>query len=144
RTIVLASLVGVACAAAPEEARVRERVEKIRASDTEDWRRIPWTRSLLDAAAAARKEGRPMFVFSHEGNIDTGRCCNGARDMRVSSPSDARIIRLVSRNFVPAWLSRDRYQLEAVPREEQALVARIDADRKKKALEGGAVCVYLV
>jgi hypothetical protein len=61
-------------AATPEEDRIAQRVEKIRKSDTETWRRIPWTATLLDASRAAAKERRPMFVFSHEGNIDTGRC----------------------------------------------------------------------
>ena len=53
---------------------VRQRVRRIKASDVDAWRRIPWTDSLAGAAAAAKKEGRPLFVFSHEGNIDTGRC----------------------------------------------------------------------
>src|SRR5437773_2383485 len=64
--------------------------------------------------------------------------------MRVSSLSDDRVIALVSRHFVPGWLSRDRYQMEKPAREEQDLVARIDADRLRKKLEGGAVCVYIV
>jgi hypothetical protein len=62
--------------------------------------------------------------------------------MRVSSLSDDRVIRLVSAHLVPAWLSRDRYQLPDAPREERELVAKIDADRRKK--KGGAVCVYIV
>jgi hypothetical protein len=53
---------------------VQKRVRFIRASDTEAWRRIPWAASLSAAAAAGRREGRPLFVFSHDGNIDTGRC----------------------------------------------------------------------
>ena len=64
--------------------------------------------------------------------------------MRVSSLSDERIIRRLSRYFVPAWVSRDHYQLDSSDREEQAFVAKIDADRRKKKLEGGAVCVYIV
>lgn len=64
--------------------------------------------------------------------------------MRVSSLSDARILALVSRYFVPVWLSRDHYQLRPPDRDEQALVARIDADRRRKRLPGGAVCVYVV
>src|SRR5262245_9314586 len=64
--------------------------------------------------------------------------------MRVSSLSDERIIKLVSSHFVPAWLSRDHYQMADPPREERELVARIDADRHKKKLEGGSVCVYIV
>jgi hypothetical protein len=65
---------GVALAGPPELEQVRERAKRLRDSDTEGWRRIPWEPSLMDAARAARREGRPMFVFTHDGNIDTGRC----------------------------------------------------------------------
>jgi hypothetical protein len=64
--------------------------------------------------------------------------------MRVSSLSDERIIRLVSRHFVPVWVSRDNYQLSPPPKAEQDLVAAIDASRQRKRLEGGTVCVYIV
>jgi hypothetical protein len=76
RSVAILSLfaAGWALAATPEEERVHQRVESICGSDTDAWRRIPWTATLLDAARAAGKEARPMFVFSHEGNIDTGRC----------------------------------------------------------------------
>jgi hypothetical protein len=53
---------------------VRRRVAAIRGSDTEAWRRIPWTATVAVAVQLARHEGRPMFLFSHDGNIDTGRC----------------------------------------------------------------------
>ena len=53
---------------------VRRRVEAIRKSDTDTWRRIPWSAGLPAADRLARREGRPMFVFTHDGNIDTGRC----------------------------------------------------------------------
>lgn len=39
-----------------------------------DWTRIPWTRSLLDARQTSRDEDRPVFLFSLDGNIETGRC----------------------------------------------------------------------
>jgi hypothetical protein len=64
--------------------------------------------------------------------------------MRVSSLSDERIISLVSRYFVPVWISRDRYQLDPPSKAERELLARIDADRHRKRLEGGSVCVYIV
>src|SRR5262245_59997997 len=64
--------------------------------------------------------------------------------MRVSSLSDERIVKLISTYFVPAWLSRDRYQMGQPNREEQQLVRAIDADRHRKKLEGGSVCVYVV
>jgi hypothetical protein len=57
-----------------DDAWVTTRVREIRESDTEDWRKIPWSASLLDAAKLAKEEQRLMFIFSHDGNIDTGRC----------------------------------------------------------------------
>jgi hypothetical protein len=74
---LLAVVAGSVLHGEPAERRedwVHRRVRAINASDTEAWRRIPWAASLTAAAAAAKKEGRPLFVFSHEGNIDTGRC----------------------------------------------------------------------
>lgn len=71
---VLLALSPLALGAERGEEWVTKRVRAIRASDTDAWRKIPWAGSLADAARAAGKEGRPMFVFSHEGNIDTGRC----------------------------------------------------------------------
>ncbi len=52
----------------------RQRVAAIRKSDTDDWRRIPWSATVPEAVRLARREGRPLFLFSHDGNIDTGRC----------------------------------------------------------------------
>src|SRR5262245_39832269 len=63
--------------------------------------------------------------------------------MRVSSLSDERIIDLISRHFVPVWISRDRYQMEKMEREELLLLGKIDQSRLTKKLEGGAVCVYV-
>jgi hypothetical protein len=74
RSVTFAVLLAAVAAALPEEERIRARVEKIRKGDTDAWRRIPWASSLAGAAATAKEEARPMFVFSHEGNIDTGRC----------------------------------------------------------------------
>jgi hypothetical protein len=64
--------------------------------------------------------------------------------MRVSSLSDDRVISVVSRHFVPAWLSRDRYQQDKIDPDEKKLVGRIDDSRHEQKLEGGAVCVYIV
>src|SRR5437588_751767 len=64
--------------------------------------------------------------------------------MRVSSLSDKRVLRLVSRYFVPAWLSRDHYQLGPAPEAERREMERIDRDRQKRGLVGGNVCVFVV
>jgi hypothetical protein len=75
--LLVLPLAGLLFAQAPaprNEEWVRQRVRRIMASDTDAWRRIPWVGSLSGAAEAGRKEDRPLFVFSHDGNIDTGRC----------------------------------------------------------------------
>jgi hypothetical protein len=64
--------------------------------------------------------------------------------MRVSSLSDERVIRLISKYFVPVWVSRDSYQLDPRNKEEQAELERIDAERHKRGLEGGTVCVFVL
>lgn len=64
--------------------------------------------------------------------------------MRVSSLSDERVIRLISNYFVPAWLSRDSYQLDPRNKKEQAELERIDGERHKRGLEGGTVCVFIL
>jgi len=64
--------------------------------------------------------------------------------MRVSSLSDERVIRLISKYFVPVWVSRDNYQLDPRNKDEQAELERIDAERHKRGLEGGTVCVFVL
>lgn len=70
----LALLTAVATAAERSDDWVSKRVREIRESDTDAWRKIPWADDLLAASAAAKKHERLMFIFSHDGNMDTGRC----------------------------------------------------------------------
>ena len=77
RSALLTALLAAGVAAGQEgwdEARVAKQVEKIKTSDTEAWKRLPWVPSLVAAKEAARKEGRPIFLFTLDGNLDTGRC----------------------------------------------------------------------
>jgi hypothetical protein len=61
-------------AADPDEAWVKGEVRRLRESDSNAWKRIPWTASLMEARAASSAEGRPLLFFSYEGNLETGRC----------------------------------------------------------------------
>src|SRR3954453_16383319 len=64
--------------------------------------------------------------------------------MRVSSLSEETVIALLTRYFVPAWLSRDRYQLEPAPPAEREEMRRLDRERQRRGLKGGSVVVFLV
>jgi hypothetical protein len=35
---------------------------------------IGWARSILAAENLAKQNGRPVFLFTHDGRINTGRC----------------------------------------------------------------------
>jgi hypothetical protein len=71
---LLAGPIVVGSAAEHSEEWVRDTVRRIKDSDTKGWRQIPWTASLLDARRSAKKENLPIFLFTHDGNIDSGRC----------------------------------------------------------------------
>jgi hypothetical protein len=57
-----------------DEAAVRKQIERIKDSEVNAWRKIPWTPSLLAARRASEREKRPIFLFTYDGNIATGRC----------------------------------------------------------------------
>jgi hypothetical protein len=73
--LFLAALaVTAASAVERDEASVRKQIERIKASEPNGWRKIPWTASLLAARRASASEKQPIFLFTHDGNIETGRC----------------------------------------------------------------------
>jgi hypothetical protein len=53
---------------------IKQRVCEIKDSDTTAWRKIPWTASLLEARKLSAAEDKPIFLFTLDGNMDTGRC----------------------------------------------------------------------
>lgn len=57
-----------------DEAAIRKRIERIKENDVNAWRKIPWTTSLLAARRTSEREKQPIFLFTYDGNIETGRC----------------------------------------------------------------------
>jgi hypothetical protein len=53
---------------------VHERVERVKNSEPTGWTKIPWTGSILEARRLSKAENHPIFLFTHDGNIETGRC----------------------------------------------------------------------
>lgn len=53
---------------------VAAQVRAIRESDTAGWDRIPWVASLLEARRLSAREQQPVFLFTLDGNLETGRC----------------------------------------------------------------------
>jgi hypothetical protein len=61
-------------AAERDEIAIRKQIERIKDSEVNAWRKIPWTASLLAARHASEREKQPVFLFTYDGNIETGRC----------------------------------------------------------------------
>ena len=57
-----------------DEAWVAQRVRQVKESDATGWQKIPWVASLADARRVSGAEDKPVFLFTHDGNIETGRC----------------------------------------------------------------------
>ena len=77
RGAAVALALGAALAAPAAEhdgAWVESQVRAVKQSDTTAWKRIPWAGSLLAARRASRAEGVPVFLFTYDGNLETGRC----------------------------------------------------------------------
>ncbi len=79
RSVLLAAL---ACflaqpatrAAGPDESWIKKRVDYVKRAEINGWRKIPWVSTMLEARRLSAREKKPVFLFSHDGNIETGRC----------------------------------------------------------------------
>ncbi len=72
--LVAALAVTIVSAAAGDEVAIRKQIERIKAREVNGWRKIPWTPSLLAARRISEREKQPIFLFTYDGNIETGRC----------------------------------------------------------------------
>ena len=64
--------------------------------------------------------------------------------MRVGPLSDDKIIDLLSKYFVPVWLSNDHFQMAGPSDAEQEEVQRIYRERVRRHLDSGTVCVVVL
>jgi hypothetical protein len=61
-------------AAEPTADWIHQRVEQVKTSEPTAWKKIPWVASLLEARRLSQAENHPVFLFTHDGNLETGRC----------------------------------------------------------------------
>ena|SRR5450432_1953506 len=129
---VTGTLVAFMAAAVPDdnhlvdwvEKRVRE-LQPSRSERTID--QIGWASGILEAQRLARTHNGPVFLFTYDGRIETGRCCGGAFALRAGPLSDIRVISLLNSSFVPVSAPNQDYVAAEgkAPRAEKAERARI-------------------
>jgi hypothetical protein len=83
-TVLLVLSAAVAAPAAGQEKKLADAdllrwvdaAVKERLPSPEDRRfdEIGWARDIRDALSLARKHGRPVFLFTHDGRMNLGRC----------------------------------------------------------------------
>src|SRR5262249_58615919 len=68
--LVLTTLCAVALSADGRDAKwINQRIQRIKQSDSTAWKSIPWAASLSEARELSQKEQRPVFLFTHDGNL---------------------------------------------------------------------------
>lgn len=74
---VLSSPALIATRAADEDVAtwVNDQIKSLQPTPSEKhFDEIGWVRSIVQAEKLAREHNRPVFLFTFNGNIDTGRC----------------------------------------------------------------------
>jgi hypothetical protein len=57
-----------------DAAWVAQRVRTLMDAPPQAWTQIPWAGSLAEARRLAEQENRPIFLFTEDGDMSTGRC----------------------------------------------------------------------
>jgi len=95
---------------------------------------IGWARDLRTALRLAGESGRPVFLVSTSGRIETGRASASATNLRASAFSNDRVIGLLNGCYVPAYVASADYAPDGrAPAEEKAVLGRI----RRRAAEAG-------
>jgi hypothetical protein len=58
----------------PGPAEVADSIDRLRPARPMHWTSIPWVDSLVQARQAGGREGCPVFLFTLDGNLASGRC----------------------------------------------------------------------
>ncbi len=59
---------------ADEVEAIRKAIDRVKQSADRRWEKIPWQASLVEARKTSTAEKRPIFLFTLEGNVASGRC----------------------------------------------------------------------
>ena len=82
RPMIAAALLSAAAASADdpatrgeELARVEQRIQQMQITAEERrFDEIGWAGGIREAIRLARAQGRPVFLFTHDGHMNVGRC----------------------------------------------------------------------
>jgi hypothetical protein len=60
--------------ATDEVEAIRQAIERVRNSADRRWEQIPWVPTLIEARKRSAEKKLPVFLFTQEGNLRSGRC----------------------------------------------------------------------
>jgi hypothetical protein len=111
---VAGSLVALFAASVPDDKHLVDWVEKrVRGLQPSRGERkidqIGWADGILEAEQLARTHKRPVFLFTYDGRIETGRCWGGAFGLRAGPLSDPKVIKILNSSFVPVAAPNQDY-----------------------------------
>ena len=106
---------------------------------------IGWARDIRTALKLAKDHQRPVFLFTHTGNIGTGRCGGSAFHIRAHTLADDRVIDAINRCFVPVFGANEEYTGSgAASPEEKAERHRIFVETVQAKLDTGEDRIYIL
>ena len=73
---VVLLLIGVSCAGAADDfAAIEQRIRELQPTSSEKrFDDIGWAKDIRHAKALASQHNRPVFMFTHDGRMNLGRC----------------------------------------------------------------------
>jgi hypothetical protein len=72
--LVLAAPTACAQSGSEEVDSIRKAIERIESSADRRWEQIPWVPTLTEARKLSATTKLPIFLFTQEGNLSSGRC----------------------------------------------------------------------
>ena len=73
--IPIVAFSAIAAASGPDAAWVDKRVADWQPTARERrWEQIGWAKNILAAEKLAKTHNRPVFLFTHDGRLNVGRC----------------------------------------------------------------------
>lgn len=106
---------------------------------------IGWAPDIRTGLKLAKEHNRPVFVFTHEGWIATGRCGGSAFHLRAGGLADDRVIAALNRWYVPVSCVNEEYRNGGSRSgEEKAELTRIYHTALNEKRYAGDDCLYFL
>ena len=105
---------------------------------------IGWADDIREAIRLGKANHRPVFLFTHDGHMNVGRCWGRIRHESGSATSSPEVVTILNRSFVPVYLSNEDYAEDGPAPQAERERDRILREAAARGLSTGTVHVYVL